>query len=690
MFSHAEEVAHYLQVRLKRRRIASVAYLILLAGYVVWRTTVLNEHAMVYSVVFLMADLLGALLGVSYVIQSWSIRVREAPPLDYRPKVDVFLPVYTEPAGMIELTVQGAVSIDYPHETWLLDDGKRDELKALAEKYGIRYLRRPTNQGAKAGNLNYALQHSRATAVAVFDADHIPKRESLDMLVGYLKDSRVAVAQTPQMFYNEDAFLYRDVVIGAGRWHEQLNFMDVIQSHRDLSDSSSCVGTGCVYSRAALDDIGGFPEATLTEDLHSSILFHKKGWKTVWVNEPVAWGVAASDVTEFYKTRRRWTYGNLQGFALEGIFGRCGLPLRQRIGYLLMAVDMLSGWTQLVYVLVPVISMVFFVSPFEPGVFTALMLILYPMLLAALLVVACAGYVRFFAGQVFSMGKLFMQIESTRGLFGKKMAWQISLKNVLGRVSWGKLAMHILLLVASVLAILAAVLRLTGVWGSDRPPDGGPWLLGLAALWVLVNCWRSWTWIHDSVRLTRRTHREYLFEVQLPILDENGAWIGHTRRLSTQQAEVNWKTRPQSGQRIQILTPGDCVMVQVKDVTGELMEMQCADDATRGRLQRSLYSVDWHRMVRLSGFMHATREKGLGGNWVPCLANGAWGLFLPAPSGFEHDRLLHASALVTGDEALLVIVGDRPCQRRLGNEVVPYRAIPRGLNNTAFRIHELR
>ena len=118
MFSHAEEVAHYLEKRRRTRRVATVVYLVLLAFYVVWRFTVLNENAMAYSVLFLLADLQGAVLGLCTILQSWSIRVREAPPADHRPTADVFLPVYTEPVDMIELTILGAKSINYPHETF--------------------------------------------------------------------------------------------------------------------------------------------------------------------------------------------------------------------------------------------------------------------------------------------------------------------------------------------------------------------------------------------------------------------------------------------------------------------------------------------------------------------------------------------------------------------------------------------
>ena len=311
MFSQAAEVARHLSRHRPAKNLAAWSYTLLSIAFIGWSLWAINPKAPVFGTLFAIANTFGCITGLFLIWSSRHIRLRGEPPSDFRPTVDVMIPVFTEPADMIELTVIGAMSIRYPHETFLLDDGNRPELKAIAEKHGARYVTREGNRGAKAGNLNDALKMSKADFVAVFDADHIAQSEALDSMMGYFKDPAVAMAQAPQLFYNEDSFLYLDTNVGAGRWHEQALFMDVIQANRDLYDGCSCIGTGVVYRRSALAEIGGFPEATLTEDLHTSLLMHKRGMKTVYVNEPVAWGVAASDVSEVYKTRRRWAYGNL-------------------------------------------------------------------------------------------------------------------------------------------------------------------------------------------------------------------------------------------------------------------------------------------------------------------------------------------------------------------------------------------
>lgn len=701
MFSQAQEVAYFLDQRKRRRHVFSVVYLVLMAGYLGWRLTIFNKDLLLFSWLFYLADIYGAVQGCLLLWHTWDVRRRPPPPAGHRPTVDVFLPVYTEPADMIELTVIGAVGIDYPHQTFLLDDGRRPELREIAERHGARYVTRPDNKGAKAGNLNHALQLSTAEAVAVFDADHIPKRESLDMLAGYLEDPKVAVAQAPQMFYNEDSFLYRDVPVGSIRWHEQSHFMHVAQARRDFHGGSTCVGTGCVYRRAALDAIGGFPDATLTEDYHSAILFHKNGWETVWVNEPVAWGVAAADISEFYKTRRRWTYGNLQGYAKEKVLFGGGLPFVHWLTYTGMTVELMAGWAQFIYVIVPILGMVTGVAPFEATATNIVLLVLFPGLLVLAMNLACGGFVRFLPGQVFSMGKLFMQMECTRGLFGKKMAWQISLKNVLGSIHYGKLAAHILLLAGSALALVYAVLRMLKLVPDPFPMAGGPSVTLLACVWVLLNCWRSWRWITDSVRLTRRTHREYLFEATLPVLDEGGRWIGSTTRLSTRQLEVRWHPgapAPLPGATLRLLIPGHEVRVVVQEGgTPALVEVSPENAAAWDVLRRSLYSVDWHRMVRLSGECFQARQRGLGGEWEPVVFLDGdaprWGLKLRRHSGStSHCLMLEGAVPGPGNTVKFLISNEgspRSQQANILTRVIPSAPVPRGLNDNRFSFFEI-
>jgi len=77
-----------------------------------------------------------------------------------RPLVDVLICTYNEDRAILERTIIGAIAMSYPNSrVWVLDDGRRAWLSELCAQKGCRYLTRPDNSHAKAGNINHALQH---------------------------------------------------------------------------------------------------------------------------------------------------------------------------------------------------------------------------------------------------------------------------------------------------------------------------------------------------------------------------------------------------------------------------------------------------------------------------------------------------------------------------------------------------
>jgi cellulose synthase (UDP-forming) len=146
--------------------------------------------------------------------------VRTAPfRLDSGHSVDVMITTYNEPEDIVRATALGALAMDYPHRTVILDDGRRESIQALAEEIGCDYLTRSDNKGAKAGNINNALKHSTAEFVAIFDADHVPQRDFLTRTLGYFVDPRMALVQTPQDYYNLSSLQHIDEQSPADRDH---------------------------------------------------------------------------------------------------------------------------------------------------------------------------------------------------------------------------------------------------------------------------------------------------------------------------------------------------------------------------------------------------------------------------------------------------------------------------------------
>ena len=95
------------------------------------------------------------------------------------PTVDVFICCAGEPEHVILKTVIAAQEMFLPHNTWILDDGRKASLREAAMLLGVGYLRRENNAHAKAGNVNTAFQRTNGRFVVILDADHVPRPDLL-------------------------------------------------------------------------------------------------------------------------------------------------------------------------------------------------------------------------------------------------------------------------------------------------------------------------------------------------------------------------------------------------------------------------------------------------------------------------------------------------------------------------------
>jgi cellulose synthase/poly-beta-1,6-N-acetylglucosamine synthase-like glycosyltransferase len=266
--------------------------------------------------------------------------------------VDVLIPVYNEPVDVVEPTLAAAVAMRSSGRIHvvLCDDGGRDEMAALAARHGAGYLRRADHRGAKAGNLNHALDHTRSPLVAVFDCDHVPDPAFLERTVGHFARRNVALVQTPQYYANAG-----QNPIAAAAWSQQALFFGIIARGKSATGAMFCCGTNAVFRRAALESVGGIPEDSVTEDFALSLEMHERGWRTVYVPEVLAAGLGPEDMASYVSQQHRWARGCLSAIPRAA---RARLSIGKKLQYLLSSMFFLTGWTYLVYMALPVVRIV--------------------------------------------------------------------------------------------------------------------------------------------------------------------------------------------------------------------------------------------------------------------------------------------------------------------------------------------
>jgi cellulose synthase (UDP-forming) len=336
------------------RGVALIA-LAVTAAYLGWRAlATLNLDAWYLAVPMLVLEIHAALgLGL-FAFSLWDVD-RRPPRRAMRrvPKIAVLIPTYNEGPEILVPTIAAAAALEPAHETWVLDDGERPEIEELARSLGVHYLARPTHEHAKAGNLNHALGFIDAEVIAVLDADHVAAPEFLRATLGYFSDPRVALVQTPQDFYNVTSFEHSGGTAMGEPFHEQTLFYRLLQPGKNRWNAAFWCGTNALVRVAALREIGGAATDTITEDIHTTIRFHRRGWKTVYHNEVLARGLAADDASQYQLQRNRWGTGAMQVLRVENPMLAPGLTLGQRLGYASTLLGWFDSWRTLGFLLLP-------------------------------------------------------------------------------------------------------------------------------------------------------------------------------------------------------------------------------------------------------------------------------------------------------------------------------------------------
>jgi cellulose synthase (UDP-forming) len=224
-----------------------------------------------------------------------------------------FLPE-AESVEMLEETVRRLVAMDYPHDTWVLDEGDDARVRSLCDRLGARHFSRKGipryraadgafRAGTKHGNYNAWLSevgHARYDIVVAFDPDHVPDRNYLLRVLGYFSDPQVGYVQAAQVYYNQRAsFIARGAAEETYAYYSSMQMASYAMGYPII--------TGChnAHRAVALKEVGGFA-AHDADDLLLTQLYRAAGWRGVYVPEVLAKGITPVDWDGYLTQQWRW------------------------------------------------------------------------------------------------------------------------------------------------------------------------------------------------------------------------------------------------------------------------------------------------------------------------------------------------------------------------------------------------
>jgi cellulose synthase (UDP-forming) len=550
------------QVKLACARIAVVLALVFTVRYFYWRVGhTMNPAAKWFFYFFLVAELLNFLESALFYFVAWDPTSYANPrPLPGR-TVDVFITTYNEPLPLLRETMACAAKITYPHRTCILDDGNRPEVAQLAQELGCDYFNRPDHVDAKAGNLNHALGKTTGEFILVLDADHVPAPDIIDQLVGFFRDSKIAIVQTAQDFYNLDSFQHLINWKSKYAWQQQELFFNVIQPGKDRYNAAFYCGSPALLRRKALMQVGGFATGTITEDMHTGMRLQKKGWRVLYHNRTWARGLAPQTFVGFAIQWQRWGHGAMQVLRRENpLFGR-GLTFTQRLSYFGSFYFYWMGYQKLAYILTPIFCLISGIFPLvtQPEIFVLYFGPYFLLNLAAGSLLQ-GGLRSFLMSEQFNILKLQVLMKSLTGLVGKGKGFKVTPKSQAAGADWRDVLLHLLLGVALVVGIGFGVKRLMAL-----PVGYEFWAYAVNLFWAAFYLFLLVPLVWRAVRRKeKRSSYRFPARLDLPLLvigDDGSRHQTYARNMNYSGASVTLEKPLPVGATVdlELILPGQTV-----------------------------------------------------------------------------------------------------------------------------------
>src|SRR6266700_2480720 len=455
--------------------VLSIAVGVSTVDYLSWRFAATNWQGWWIAVPLLFAEVLGGLhvLGFQFTIWPWPPPQIEQSEDPTRHPIFVFIPTVNEGVAILRPTLEGIMAArdkylaHYPHGRVTIvvcNDGRVanaanwEETEELAQELGVCCVTRAKGGGAKAGNIEHARQQLQATGDAllvIFDADQVAKPDFLLKTIPPFRDSKMGWVQSGQYYANLDN--------PVSRWadDQQSMFYNLLCPGKAALNAAFICGTNVVIRAAALDEIGGLPQNSVTEDFAASIALHPS-WRSVYLTDILATGLGPLDVPSYLKQQGRWALGTLGVLRTHWreIFlpRKHGLRLGQRVQYFFACTHYLCGLRDLIYLLSPVL----FIFTGIPAVrSTYLSVYLWHFLPYCLLSAAALWYsargITGLRGIIIGFGSFPVLIGSLLSvILGRRVSFAVTSKQRSGKRSLSYLGVYICFLVPCVACLFWA------------------------------------------------------------------------------------------------------------------------------------------------------------------------------------------------------------------------------------------
>ncbi|MBS7625548.1 glycosyltransferase [Candidatus Bathyarchaeota archaeon] len=288
--------------------------------------SILSQLSFHQQIILTLTTVITAILG-TYAL-NWSLltilslksrrKNRDPPPPEEWPEVTIHIPLFNESmvAGRL---INSCLRMDYPKEKLkiIIVDDSDDETTEIARRFerdypeNVRLIHRESRVGFKAGALQEALKNTTSDYIMVFDADYVPPPDLIKRLIPHIYHTDdVAFVQARLTYLNQrQTWVTKSLSLaidGYGIVDQRARYSSGLLAHFS--------GTGGLFRRLAIEEVGGWASDTLTEDLDLSIRLQLKGWRYIYLPDLTCPGEIPPTFNLLRRQQYRWAKGFAQCF----------------------------------------------------------------------------------------------------------------------------------------------------------------------------------------------------------------------------------------------------------------------------------------------------------------------------------------------------------------------------------------
>ncbi|MEM3226158.1 MAG: glycosyltransferase family 2 protein, partial [Saccharolobus sp.] len=209
------------------------------------------------------------------------------------------------------------VNLEYDrskYEVIVVEDGSTDNTMNICKEYESKYnvvkcysLPKSNVPNGKSRALNFAYKISKGEIIGIFDADTIPRLDILEYVEPKFKDEKVVAVQGKLIPINvKESIISRLAAI------EELMYEYSIAGRAKIGLFVPLEGTCTFIRKNIIEELGGWNEYSLTEDLDLSVKIADKGYKIVYSPATISWREVPISLRVLIRQRLRWYRGHLE------------------------------------------------------------------------------------------------------------------------------------------------------------------------------------------------------------------------------------------------------------------------------------------------------------------------------------------------------------------------------------------